>query len=480
MKQLHRRDCLELTVAGLLVLVHGCGESPPETCAPSDLGPDFTRGTQPENVEVIATWIPSVDEALLVAELRGRLDGEWTIDSVFAALMLVGARSISSRYGGGCFHAVIQIAALRLFCQRAPPDDVLVPLVYGLQVTRGSLGCDPFELPAVDEAMVPPPDGASARLIEAVETDVLEAALLEVTALARSGDVGLLYDTLLELGSRRAHKLGHEAILAAKAVRLFVDLPGAWAEDILRAMIVAFMTREAPAGPEHTDVWLASRAKVMTIPCTWQSGADDPNVIRDIVVALRDLAEPADAVALVETYLTEGVSPRSIWDGIIVAACENAHGGGNYHAVTSVQALREGYLLASSAPTRLLMLLQGAAFVVLAEDGAQLPDVHLADLVPQPATLDEVFETFGPKTVEKAVGYLQTGGDADAYVQRMMEIANTRAVDEHHYKIPDAVLLEAERVPLEWRSHVLALARLWAPSSAFELNAAWQLVNAPA
>lgn len=473
--KLPRRACLELTVAGLLVCVVGCDEEAIE-CLDSAVGPDFSRGSEPENVEAITDWILSVEEASLVSELRERLAQDWTMDSVFAALLLLGARKINSRYGGGCFHAVLQIAALRQFTRRAPPDDVLVPLVYGLLVTRGSVACDPFELPTVDESKIPTAEGADTRLVAAVERDALGDALLEVTALARQADRGLLFDALLELGSRRSHKLGHEAICAAKVISVLVDLPGAWAEDVVRAMIVAFMTREAPSGSERVDVWEANRAKAMTIPCTWEAGSDNPDAIREVVVGLRTITETTDAVALVERHLGDGLSPRSIWDGVIVAACESAHGGANYHAVTAVQALREAYLLASSAPTRLLMLLQAVAFVV---QGAR-PATPLTDLPPVPATLDEVFETFGPKTVERAVGYLETGGDVGAYVDRMMLVANSRAMDEHHYKIPDAVLLEADRVPTEWRSYVLALARLWAPATSFELNTAWQRVHAGA
>lgn len=428
-------------------------------------------------MEEIASWIGDVAEDRIVPELREKLDtGAWTFDSVAAGLVLLGARRIDSRFGGGGFHAVLQVRALRAFSMGAPAAESLVPIVYGMLLTRGAIQAEPFALPSIDESRVPDGAGASERLIAAVEADDLESALLEVTALARSGPRWQLEDTLLTLGSRRARGLGHEAIGAAKGLDLLRSIPGAWSEDLLRSMVYADMTKEALNGPEHDDVWRASRERTMAVRCDWESGAEDGGAVRSLALELGPIVDPLDSVAVIERYLDDGISPKSIWDGLVIAAAAATYGPANYHATTAVSALRDAYLLASTARVRLLMLLQGAAFLTLMDQTEGLADVSLLDLVPAPATLDEVFETGDRAGVERALGYLRSGGDATAYAARVAEMARARAFDEHHYKIPDAAFLEAARVSQDWRSHVLAICRIYAPSTATETNLAWQLV----
>lgn len=484
---LDRRTCLALGIGGLSIAVVGCGggdDAPACTLADADVAP--STGATPQDVEAIATWILSVDEAALVGELRARLASEWTVDSVFAGLLLAGVRYVHSKYGGGGFHAVLQVAALRFFVlgagkppERAPDADRLVPLVYGILITRAAAAGDPWQLPPIDESKVPSADGAGARLLAAVDAGALDDALLEATALARSGAMPHLQSLLLEIGSRRANHLGHEAIGAAKIVRALRDLPGAWAEDVYRAMIHAMVGPTLPPAPDHAEIWRSNRARVTSIPCTWGAGADDPSAVRKIVVAMRTVTDPAQSVAIVEAHLGAGVSARSIWHGVVLAASESAFGGGNYHAFTAVEALHDAYLQAASERVRLMLLLQAAAYVALITHTDAPAEVPLLDVVPEPATLDEVFELMGSESVIRALGYLQSGGDAGAYVDRVMQTMRTRAFDEHHYKIPHAALAEADRVAPEWRSHALALCRLYAPSAGDAVGAAWELVSAP-
>jgi hypothetical protein len=473
-----RRAYLKLGLGGLALWLTACGDDEPAVCRPSDEGPALAPGNQPQHVEEIAAWLLSVEEQNLVAELRARLAAEWELDAVFAALLLVGARSIDSKYGGGSFHYVLVVAALRHFSRRAPADQLLVPLVYGILRTRNTIASQPWKLPDVDLSELPPAESADRRLLAAAETGAVNEAMRDVVALARSGDTARVRDTLLELGSRRAFQLGHEPICAAKVVPLLSELPGDWTEDVYRA--VAFMLTSLDKAPadlvDHADVWRRNRTRVIEVPCSWLEGADDPAAVAGIANQLNRLADPFAALAVVEQRLDARVSARTIWDGIILAAGDRAYTSGDVHALTAVEALRDAYLVASSARVRLLLLLQGAAHGALARTP---PKVAFSKSTPGPATLDEVFETTGARSAERALGYLQAGGDADAYVARVMLTNDMSTVDEHSYKSAHAALTEAERVPREWQNHLLALCRLLAPTAASPPNRAWELAAAP-
>lgn len=475
-----RRILLELGSAGIALTMLHCDAEVAATvpCPAIDLVGDGIEPASTAEIEAIAAWVFAVEEDNMVAELRQRLkSGEWTRDSVFAGLLLAGARRANSQYGGGGFHCVLQVAALRYFALRAPSEETLVPLVFGLLSTRRSVGTDTWTLPATDLSRLPGAGGADARLIAAVEAGSLDEALIEVTALARGDDVTLLHDTLLELGSRRAHKLGHEAICAAKVIRVLLDLPGPWAEDVYRAMVYAFITVDAPSGPEHTDVWTSNRAEVIAIPGNWATGTDDPSAIPAIMAALRTITDPLDGANVVTSHLATGLSPATVWDALLVSSAESVFSGANYHAVTSVQALHDAFLIASTDRVRLLCLLQAAAFVpVMSPDVAS---VSVLDLRGDETgvTLASVFEESGPDSMLRALAYFAAGGDQQAFIRTAMDLARMRADDEHHYKLPHAALLEVERIACAYRPYLLAATRRYAPPGNGTINAAWEMAR---
>ncbi len=119
------------------------------------------------------------------------------------------------------------------------------------------------------------------------------------------------------------------------------------------------------------------------------------------------------------------------------------------------------------------MLLQGAASGALSRPPS---DEVYADLAPAPSSLDEVFAVGGPASIERALGYLQGGGDEGAFVARLLSMNNTRTIDEHSYKGAHAALAEADRVDGAWRHHLLAASRVYGPFGEAGENRAWELV----
>lgn len=198
-----RRRLIELSLAGVTLLVTGCEDAVP-MCAPLSVLTERQRGADLQGVEEIAEWLLSVEDSALVPELRSRLAGGWSVDAAFAALLVTGARYIDSKLGGGAFHFVLQVFALRSMSLRAPPDEALVPLVFGMLGTRRAIANNPWELPPVDLDVLPPAAEGAERLIAATEAGRVDEALRAVTALARAGDVQALHETLLEVGTRRA------------------------------------------------------------------------------------------------------------------------------------------------------------------------------------------------------------------------------------------------------------------------------------
>jgi hypothetical protein len=464
MGDLRRREAVRLVFAGMPILAWGCEDV--------DDAPGH-EGVVPEDAEAVAQWLNTFPARDDVAEvLRRRLDGGWTADSVFAGCLLYGARHVDSAYGGGGFHAVLQIEALRFFHRAGEEADQIPALLHGIFTVLRASG-NGFVLPAVDLASLPPVSDADIMLVESVDHDDVESAMRACVALHRRGEEARLHEALLELGPRRAHKLGHEAICTAKVLTVLRDLPGDWREDVYRCVVWALMTRDQPAGPEHAELWQRSRERAVTLPESWADGASSDDRVGEVADALREVTEPDAALDVIVELLQSSIGAVTLWDGLILAAVESVYSGSNYHALTAMQALRDGYRLATSDRVRLLLLLQAGVFNALehATVGVAVP---LSEVDPQPATLDEVFAGDRHPGFLRAFGYLQRGGDTEAYVRRVRELALMRSHDEHHFKIPHAVLLEAEAFPDRFLPHLLAASRFYAPSDDDPLSDAWQ------
>lgn len=471
---MRRRAHLKLIGAALALHLSGCDAPADEACTPGDVGPPLALGEEPAHVEEIAAWILSVADADLVPDLRARLASDWALDDVFAGLLLASARHIDSKYGGGGFHFVIMVAALRHFAARVPEEQSLVPLVFGMLRTRSSIAATPWSLPPVDPSAIPSP-GDATRFREAVVAGDTDAAMREIVALVRSGDARSTRDAMLELGARRAFQLGHEAIAVAKVTPFLSELPGAWTEDVWRAL--AFMITSLDKTPvaldDHADAWATSRARAVEVPCGWLRGEDAPTAVPEIAAALRLLSDPLDAIDVVAARLNEGVSPTTLWDAIVLAAADRAYDSGDVHALTAPQALRDAYLLAGSERVRLTLLFQGAAFGALAREP---PTATVSGAMPIPSTLDDVFAESGRAAVDRALGYLLHGGDEVAYLDRVLRTNDVGTTDEHAYKSAHAAVFEADRLPAKWRPHLLAMCRLYAPSTSAPANQAWTSV----
>jgi hypothetical protein len=462
-QDLRRRDAVRLILAGVPIVVWGCeGVDEPST----------QDGVIPEDAEAVAQWLGTFPARDDVADmLRQSLAEGWTAESVFAGCLLYGARHVDSAYGGGAFHAVMQVEALRYFRRAGGEADVVPILLHGIFATFQAYG-DGFALPAVDLGTLPAVDDADALLVQSVDGDDVETAMKTCVALHRAGENVRLHEALLELGPRRTHKLGHEAICTAKVLSVLRDLPGDWREDVYRCVVWALMTRDQPRGPENTELWQSSRERAMTLPESWAGGSSSDDRVIEVADALREVTEADAALDVIAQLLESSIGAVTLWDGLILAAVESVYAGSNYHALTAMQALRDGYRLATTDRVRLLLLLQAGVFTALehAAAGVALP---LAELAPQPATLDEVFAGDRHPGFLRAFGHLQLGGEVDAFVQRVRQTALMRSYDHHHFKIPHAALLEAEAFPKRFVPHLLAATRFYAPSDDDPLSDPW-------
>ena len=155
-----------------------------------------------------------------------------------------------------------------------------------------------------------------------------------------------------------------------------------------------------------------------------------------------------------------------------MAAVESVYAGSNYHALTAMQALRDGYRPATTDRLRLLLLLQAGGFTAL-EHAAVGVALSLAELEAQPATLDEVFAGDRHPGCLCAFEHLPLGGDVDAFVQRVRQTALMRSYDHRHFKIPHAAVLEVDVFPERFVPHLLAATRFYAPSDDDPLSDRW-------
>jgi hypothetical protein len=121
------------------------------------------------------------------------------------------------------------------------------------------------------------------------------------------------------------------------------------------------------------------------------------------------------------------------------------------HAQTTANALHYAYRVCGDEQTQELMLLQGAAFIAMFRTlvKASQQDFSLDALQPFPLDstgVDAIAEIFGDasagqrlRAARKCLGYLQNGGDADAFIATARRNLIYNAEEPHDYKFSEAV-----------------------------------------
>jgi hypothetical protein len=363
---------------------------------------------------------------------------------LLAAVFLAGVRGIRARPVGFEFHCVLAVHSAHLIAQEAPEADRWVPVLWTLdQFKRGQQRKrekreGEWRLPLPVDAKLPPAAQARQRYLEAMAAWDEEAADRAITALVRAAGPEAIRDLIFRHAARDFRDIGHKAIYAANAWRTLKVIGWQHAEPVLRSLTFASLEHDGTS-PAQRDApedrpWRQNLERVASVRADWPRGAAAPGATTELLQQLRG-GSPGDASAAVAGALNAGAAPASVWDALFLAGAELAMRHLDIislHAVTSMNALHHAYRTVATDETRLLMMLQGAAFLALFR--GELGEKKGARV----DTLDA-----GGATLTEAVT-----------AARRQVLA--RGDTAHDYKLGAAVLEDVQHLSERWRSRYLA------------------------
>jgi len=247
---------------------------------------------------------------------------------------------------------------------------------------------------------------------------------------------------------------------------------------VLRSLAYALLKYDGanPAKADH-DADRPGRRNlelVNKVRADWVEGRADEGAAASFIKAFRTESTDGACDAVVKA-LNDGVAPGSIWDAIMSASGElliRKTGIGTLHSVTSSNALRYAYEACGDAKTRLLLLLQNAAFVTLFRNGAgKMPETWIDQIAPAEGDkvgVEAVFDRAPGDRAEgarRALAYLKQTGNAEPLMAAARRLVFLKGNDAHDYKFSSAVLEDYYHVSPAWRDRVLASGFYYLPSS---------------
>jgi hypothetical protein len=419
----------------------------------------------------------------LIEEVAGAVQRGLSYRELLTALMLAGVRNVQPRPAVGFkFHAVLVINSAHLASQASTDRDRWLPIFWALDrfksaqiETQKGTG---WRMGAVNEAAVPTAAKAKEAFVRSMDSWDEGAADAAAAGLARGVGRNEVFELFARYGARDFRDIGHKAIYVANSFRTLEAIGWQHAEPVLRSLAYALLKYdgENPAKADHDADRPGRRnlERVNTVRPDWVAGKADAGATASLLAAFR--TESADgACDAVVKALNDGVAPASIWDAILAASGElliRKTGIGTLHSVTSSNALRYAYEACGDSKTRLLMLLQNAAFVPLFRSGAgKMPETWIDQIAPAEGDAPGVEAVFDRAPGDRAQGarralaFLRQTGNAEPLMAAARRLVFFKGNDAHDYKFSSAVLEDYYHVSPAWRDRVLASGFYYLPSS---------------
>lgn len=436
---------------------------------------------RPEIEPLVRLILDTPRDRLLEAAAE-RVRGGLAYQPLLAALMLAGVTSIRPRPVGFKFHAVLVVNSAHLASLASPDTDRWLPLFWALDQFKASQARDVQEgdwtMAALPDSALPPASQARQRFVEAMDRWDEQGADVAAAQFARTAGATEVFELLWRYGARDFRDIGHKAIYVANAWRSLQVIGWQHAEPIVRSLAYALQEREGRQNPAEADLpadrpWRANRERVRRVKPDWLAGKPEPAAAADLMATLRS-GSPDDAGEKIVAQLNAGVAAASLWDGVLTTAGEllmRQPGIVGIHCVTTANALHYAGQTSGSDETRLLMLLQAAAFMPMFRqamlrrdkvgDGRldELPAAEAAAAGPE--ALEQIFAALSRDRGEAArrtLAYLQGGGSAEELMTAARRLVFLKGTDSHDYKFSSAALEDYYHVSPAWRNHYLASA----------------------
>jgi len=479
----NRRQFLGTTAAGGLAVGLGdlafLGRLPAVSAADTRLPPQVVQ--LQAGIEPLVRLLEETPRPRLLEEVAARIRKGLSYRDVLAALLLAGVRNVEPRpHVGFKFHAVLVVNSAHLASLASPDSERWLPLFWALDYFKVAQAKNIQEskgwrMVPVNEAAVPPARKARQALIQALDNWDAEAADPAVAGLVRSAGADEVFEVFWRYGPRDFRDIGHKIIFAANSKRTLDCIGWQHAEPVLRSLAYAlvYTGNDKPAQRDEAADRSGKRNRELAnqIRPEWLEGKDEPGAVPDLLSALRQAPE-ADFCKEVVTVLNKGVSPRSVWDGLLAGSVEllmRQPGIVALHAVTSANALKFAYQSSGHDETRRWLLLQAAAFVGLfrefMEKSGKLSALaldKLEALPPAPGAaepVEDIFATLGKDKLtaaRKVLGYLKDNPHPEKVMDAARLLIFLKGNEAHDYKFSSAVLEDYYHVSPAWRDRYLA------------------------
>jgi len=395
--------------------------------------------------------------------------------NLLAGLFLAGIRNIKPRPVGFKFHAVMVMNSAHVLGQSAAVSERLLPLLWALDNFKSSQAQDVKEgdwvLEAVDECRLPKTHRAKEEFVRAMEVWDPEAADAAVAALCRSSGAAQTMEPLWRMAVRDQRNIGHKAIFAAQSWRTLQTIGWEHAEPVLRSLVFGMLDLQGDSRPRPVGPFEANLENAPKIREEWPIGRDDPAATAALLQVIRQ-ATPEAASAEAVKLLNQGISPGSLWDAVILAACEllmHSPGIIALHATTATNALHYIYTASGDDTTRRLALLQAVGWQPMYRGRVKLTDSTGIDALKARADIPvssgdeavgEIFTTINDdrtKAGAKAMSYLARGGSPDLIFDAARRMIFHKGRDSHDYKYGAAIWEECLwSTEPKWRSQMVA------------------------
>ncbi len=430
-------------------------------------------------VEPIVRLLEETPRDQLLEEVAARIHRGLSYRELLAGLLVAGVKNIEPRPDvGHKFHAVLVVNSAHIASQSSPPEHRWLPIFWALDHYKASAARDVQErgdwvMKPVAEDAIPSGPRAAAAFAAAMDAWDEGAADVAVAGLARTAGASTAYELLLRYGMRDFRSIGHKAIYVANSKRTLDSIGWHHAEPVLRSLAYALLMHEGD-NPRDRDAdadrpFRRNSELAHKVREDWLGGADDANATRELVEVLRT-GSNEDSCDKVVGLLNAGASPQSVWDALHLGAGEllmRQTGIVALHAVTTANALRYAYQASADDHTRLLAMLQTAAFLPMFRGAmggrGNVGDARIEELAGDEAgdapAVDDIFATLGEDraaAARKTMAHLQSAGDAKDFIDAARVLVFLKGNDAHDYKFSSAVLEDYYNVSPGLRDQYLA------------------------
>ncbi len=479
-----RRAFLQSSAAvGGLAFLSGL---PAVSAADAKADPDLVR-LEPE-IEPLVRLIEDTPREKLLEEIAARIKKGLSYREVLGGLLLAGVRNVQPRPSVGFkFHAVLVVNSAHQAALAGPDSERWLPIFWALDhfktAQATNLKESGWRMKPVADGKVPSPLKARDAFTSAMDNWDVEAADAAVAGLARTATAGELFDLFAKYGSRDFRDIGHKIIYVANAFRVLDVIGWQHAEPVLRSLAFALLKHDGknPAKedlePDRPGRANAERARKLAL----REPHGKPYLLTGVLRGLR--AASADEMAQdIADRLTDGESPRFVWDGLFLGAGEllmRQPGIVGLHTLTTLNALHYAARTTGDANLRYFLMLQAASFLPMFRDAMKarknekFGDVKIDELAVREQdkefTVRDVYAELS-RSKETAARTALTLLKSDRNAAKELTDEGRRLIflkgtDAHDYKFSAAVMEDATFISPAWRDRFLAASVFWLKGS---------------